>query len=139
MQWYIHFQPEREKERNFSFKVYSIYDIYVYIIQLDRNSESIKFLRASESSLMRKLAERDNSMKLARLPLTDVQPASPTPPWEIESFGNGWYNKKSTASPRQNLHPRKIKTIRNYFSTRLEFIVECCYENYRKARNIEEQ
>lgn len=119
MQWYIHFQPEREKERNFSFKVYYIVTyIYIYIIQVDRNSESIKFLRASESSLMRKLAERDNSMKLARLPLTDVQPASPTPPWEIESFGNGWYNKKSTASPRQNLHP-KIKTIRNYFSIRI--------------------
>lgn len=132
--------PARERKREKLFVQSLLYsDIYVYIIQLDRNSESIKFLRASESSLMRKLAERDNSMKLARLPLTDVQPASPTPPWEIESFGNGWYNKKSTASPRQNLHPRKIKTIRNYSSTRLEFIVECCYENYRKARNIEEQ
>lgn len=105
---------ERKREKLFVLKVYSS-DIYVYIIQVDRNSESIKFLRASESSLMRKLAERDNSMKLARLPLTDVQPASPTPPWEIESFGNGWYNKKSIASPRQNLHPRKIKTIRNYY------------------------
>ena len=59
-------------------------------------------------------------MKLARLPLTDVQPASST--WEIESFGNGSYNKKERRleSPWENLYsPGKIQ---NYFSIASELI-----------------
>lgn len=60
MQWYIHFQPQREG--NFSLKVYPS-DIYIYTyIQVGEGgsklacSEPMKFLRVSESSVMRKLA-----------------------------------------------------------------------------------
>ena len=71
-------------------------------------------------------------MKLARLPLTDVQPASST--WEIESFGNGSYNKKERRleSPWENLYsPGKIQ---NYFSIASELIA--LNKNYPRTQQI---